>query len=261
VLMEKLSAKRKLLAALVMTAGLASLISSLSVPLAGRQTAQGKTCAFGKLEGVMVPLELGIPPKSLGNKADAECFLDALHAMLGADNLFLISYSSLNFVLFLFLVGSGRLRPAALWCLAGTILSVVMLVGDAFENRALYQWIAQARSTLGSGSPSFPMPPPSFLAPATESKWIALAVASLLCGVAYLFHRPWFLKLLILPGAVCAVLFWMGVHPHNPDRILSGMKWLIGLWTGGLLHSVLVALEQASPVSRRSVEKGGPAHV
>jgi hypothetical protein len=260
--LEKLSVKRKLLAALVMTAGLATLISALGVPLAGRQAAQrNPACASDNFKGAMLPLELGQPPGNLGKSPHADCYLEAFHAMLNADNVFLISYSSLNFFLFLLLVGSGRLRPAVLWCLAGTILSVVMLVGDFWENQELYHWIAQARSTLGSESPSFPMPPPSYLALATNSKWIALAVASLLGGVAFLFQRFRLLKLLILPGCVGAVLIGMGVYHQDSDRILSGMNWLIALWTGGLLYAVLVALEQASPISRLSIEKKGAAHV
>jgi hypothetical protein len=257
--LEKLSVKRKLFAALVMTAGLATLISALGVPLAGRQSAQrNPSCASDDFEGAMLPLELGQPP-TIGTSPHADCYLDALHDMLGADNLFLISYSSLNFFLFLLLVGSGGLRPATLWCLAGTILSVVMLAGDFWENQALYQWIKEARHALGG--PAFSMPPPSYLALATNSKWIALAVASLLGGVAFLFQRFRLLKLLILPGAVGAVLIGMGVYHQDSDRILSGMNWLIALWTGGLLYAVLVALEQASPISRLSVEKKGAVHV
>ncbi len=259
--MEKLAVKRKLLAALVMTAGLATLISALGVQLAGRQAAQrNPACAADNFEGAMLPLELG-RPRAIGQSPHADCYLDALHDMLDADNLFLISYSSLNFFLFLLLVGSGGLRPAALWCLAGTILSVVMLAGDFWENQALYQWINEARHA--PGGPAFSMPPPSYLALATNSKWIALAVASLLGGVAFLFQRPWLLKALIVPGVVGAVLIGLGVQSQNWHQISkgAGMYGLMGLWLGGLLHSVLVALEQASPVSRPSLEKGGQARV
>lgn len=252
-LTEKLLLRRKLLAALVMTGGLATLVSTLGIQVAGNRTVDGQAaCSAVHLKGAMLPLELGAPPE-LG-RTSAACFLRALDAMLDADTVFLISYSALNLTLFLFLAGLGRLRPAFLWCLAGGILSVVMLLGDWFENQALYQWVGQARHTLGSGSPSFPAHPPSFLALATDAKWIALAVAGLLLGVAYLFQRPWLLKLLILPAALCAGLIGMGVYrsyaahdSSGADQITHGMSALAILWTGGLLHSIVVALQPLDP--------------
>ncbi|HEY4563231.1 MAG TPA: hypothetical protein VIJ36_09640 [Thermoanaerobaculia bacterium] len=255
---EKLPVKRKLLAALVMTAGLATVISALGIPAAAKRAVpQGAACRADELKGAMLPLELGTP-LNLGGPEKASCTLTGLRAMLGADNLFLISYSSLNFFLFLFLVGSGRLRPAFLWCSAGTLLSVVMLVGDALENRALYQWIDEAR--LAPGGPAFSMPPPSFLAVATNSKWIAIAVASLLCGVAYLLQRSRFLKPLIIPAVVCAGLVGLGVYRQDVDLIKYGMMSLTILWGFGLLHSIAVILQPSLPTLGPVAGTAEPSH-
>lgn len=257
-LTEKLSRKRKLFAALLMTAGLTTVISALGIPAAAeRVVPKGAACCAGELQGAMLPLELGkaldqgkVIPLPKGKLLDlggpkTSCAFTGLRAMLGADNLFLVSYSFLNFFLFQFLVGSRRLRPAFFWCLAGTVLSVVMLVSDALENWALYQWIDH-----------FPAPPSSFLNPATSSKWTALALAALFCGVAYLFQRPPLLKLLILPAALCAGLFAVGVYDPNVDQvkfIKMGVLFLNVLWGCGLLHAIAVILQPALPTE--------PSHV
>jgi hypothetical protein len=256
VLKDKLQQKRKLLAALVITTGLATLVSALGVPKAGDRVSRGCRSSHWDSKGAMLPLELG-QPIPLGGPVRAGCILAGLDAMLGADTIFLISYSALNLTLFLFLVGLGRLRPALLWVSAGVVLSAVMFFGDLFENRALYEWIGQARRTLGSMSPDFPLPPPPLLALATTSKWIALAVASALCGLAYLFQRRWFLRFLALPGALAAGFLLLGISRSCQDWINYGVTALGLLWAGGLVHAVVVVLEEVLPAARPIAREGG----
>jgi hypothetical protein len=114
-------------------------------------------------------------------EAETKEVRDRLNDSVNVDYGFLISYSLLNAALFLFLRG---LAPAGSWLrhpafvTVGLILAAVMLVGDAVENQQIQACI---HGTLSG---------PFLLAGFARTKWLALGIASLLLGAAFV-SLPW----------------------------------------------------------------------
>jgi hypothetical protein len=246
-LTSRLYDARKLFAAAVMVAFLATLVSAVAIPEAGRRAVEtpGSACKAEDLDGKMLTLELGEEPV-FTDSSQASC-LRGLDRMLDADNFFLVSYSALNLAFFLFLAAIGRARPAILWILVGLLLSLVMLSGDLWENSILRQWIQHSAS----------IPPSPLLLTATSVKWGAIAVASVLLGLIYLLHPRRVAKLIALPAFGSAALLVAGLVAHCSQWINQGST--IGLpllWLFILLHALIVAIAPRLPDGLQTAGKG-----
>ncbi len=180
----------------------------------------------------MLRLELGEAPVFNGPCPAAQV-LGGLGQMLDADNFFLVSYSALNLSFFLFLAAIGWARPPAVWIFAGLLLAITMLSADLCENRYLRQWIDH------SGS----VPLSAQLFTATAVKWGALAAASVLLGLIYLFNPRRKAKLVAVPAFAAAALLAAGLYQRCADWVNYGGGGLLVLWLLILIHSVIVAIE------------------
>lgn len=238
---SRLHDARKLFAAAVMIAFLATTISALAFKEAGQKAVETPKsgCHFEKdLSKVMLRLELRLD-QTLAPKApcQASFVLKALDRSLDADNYFLVSYSALNLSFFLFLAAIGWARPRALWIVLGSVLALGMLSADLCENGYLRQWIKS------SGN----VPPSAHLFSATATKWGALAAACTLLGSIYLAHPKW-ARLAALPAFTTAALLVAGlVKPYSLWIDWVSNYALPAFWLAILIHAVIVAIESPSP--------------
>jgi hypothetical protein len=237
-LMSTLYDARKHFAAAVMITFLATTVSAIAIEEAGRRAVEvpKSACAPQELEKPMLLLELGLP-LSLGDRDHALCILRGLGQRLDADNFFLLSYGALNLAIFLFLVALGRARPPWLWISAGLLLALVMLSADLRENQFIRQWIELAATVA----------PSALLFTATAVKWGALAAASALLGLIYLFHPGAVAKLVALPAFASTALLAAGLYQRCPDWVNDGAAGLFLLWLAILIHAVIVAIEPPPP--------------
>lgn len=142
----------------------------------------------GVPRGLGLKLELVRSPEEARSLLSSDGLTDGLRSRLdrsiAVDYGFLVAYSLLNAGLFLFL---RELSPAGSWlrhpafAAAGLVLAALMLVGDAVENQQMQACI-HALPDAYSG--------PFLLAVFGRMKWLALGVASLLLGAAFL-SLPW----------------------------------------------------------------------
>ncbi|HEV7503719.1 MAG TPA: hypothetical protein VGS07_02290 [Thermoanaerobaculia bacterium] len=261
--LSTLSARKKILAAALMIAFLATLVSSFGIPAAARQAVKAppaRACTFEDLDKKMLPLELGCPLPSVlqGNSKRALCILHGFDEMLDADTLFLISYSALNLTVFLFLVAAGRARPALIWLFVGLLLTLGMLLGDLAENHFLRELIKLARNPDPRAQAAAMPGLESLLKYATSTKWLSLAVAGLLLSLIYLAEERFFLRIVSLPAFGTAVLVSLGLSKQSPWMINQGMAMLATLWLGALIHAVIVAIESPSPGVPQATGPGEP---
>jgi|1185.fasta_scaffold76355_2 hypothetical protein len=240
--MPTLLDRKKHFAAAVMIAFLATLVSAIGIPEAGKRAFEtpGSACHFKEAiakSKIMLRLELGEKLSFHGRLCPASNFFDALGEMLYADNFFLIAYSALNLSFFLFLAAIGRARPPLLWILTGSLLALVMLSADLWENSYIRQWIDH--------SGTVPLSPSVFTA--TAVKWGAIAVASGLLGRFYWFHSPRLGKVVAVPAFAAAALLAAGLACGCWQWIDWASTVLAVLWLFILIHAVIVALESPPP--------------
>jgi hypothetical protein len=164
--------------------------------------------------------------------------LTTLNKSIKVDYGFLISYSFLNAALFLFLRG---LAPAGSWLrhpafvAVGLVLAALMLVGDAVENQQMQACI---HGTLSG---------PFLLAVFARMKWLALGVASLLLGAAFL-SLPWgpggLLSWIVLAAYLASAFFcfqgvWLsepelGWEPLSRTVVTFALAWILSAVRAGL---------------------------
>jgi hypothetical protein len=193
-----------------------------------------------------VPRGLGLRLELASSRHEARSLLEgapleALNCSIGVDYGFLISYSLLNAALFLFLrglssAGSWLRHPA--FIVAGLVLAVLMLVGDAVENQQIQACI---HAFPGTYSGAF------LLAFFARMKWLSLGVASLLLGAAFL-SLPWgangWLSWIVLAAYVAAAFFsFQGVLASEPESgwkplfysiLAFGPAWILSAVRAGL---------------------------
>jgi hypothetical protein len=242
---------RKFCAALVIIAWLATLVSLWGMQDAGRRAVTSeKTCTSKDLRNLGLRLEMASSPDdAMGllnrDPVKAACLRSGLAAQVRADRLFLIAYSGLVLILFLFVralwIAPPRERSSVGWGLLGVglLLAAAMLAGDVIENRHLIQMIEQARSNQPLQAPAF-----SRLVFAGGLKWGALAASALLLAVSWISQPSrrlvWVLRLL---GVAAAALFIAGLVIHDWQIIGAGMAALSAFWLAALIHAVAVAIE------------------
>ncbi|HSS51594.1 MAG TPA: hypothetical protein VLX28_21835 [Thermoanaerobaculia bacterium] len=240
----KLHDARKLFAAAVMVAFLATTISVIAINKAGQRAieAPSPACQVGDLG--MLSLEQGKSPVSVDNPKKALCVLAGLKEELYADDVFLLSYSALNLAFFLFLAATMRFRAAVQWALIGVglFLAVTMLCADFRENQIFLQWIHQAQGALAT-APAGSLPSGPAIE-ATQIKWSALAVASALLGLIYLLNPSRMAKLVALPALGSAAILVASLSEGSPHFVFTGRLAALGfLWLAILVHAVIVAIE------------------
>jgi len=236
--MPKLRDRKKLFAAALMIAFLATLISAYRIPEAGREAYEtpGSACHFKEdvaKSKWMLRLELGETPP-LHGPCPASNLFAALGAMLDADNFFLIAYSALNLSFFLFLAAIGWARPPFPWILTGALLALVMLSADLWENGYIRQWIDSSGTVF-----------PARVFIATAVKWGAIAGASALLGFLYLRAPQRKARLVAVPAFAAAALLVAGLAGRCWHWLDWGSSYaLVVFWLAILIHSVIVAVEQ-----------------
>lgn len=164
-----------------------------------------------------IPKGLGLKLELASSRQEALALLDGapretLNRSINVDYGFLVAYSILNAALFLFL---RALAPAGSWLrhpafvAVGLILAALMLVGDAVENQQMQACIHETISG------------PFLLAVFARMKWLALGVASLLLGAAFV-SLPWgpggVLSWIVLAAYLAAAFFcFQGVWLSKPE--------------------------------------------
>jgi hypothetical protein len=253
--MSTLLDQKKHFAAAVLIAFLATLVSGLGIQVAGQHAVekQETACKAGDLD--MSSFEQGKAPVSAGEPSKALCELEGLKAQLHADDVFLFTYSALNFSFFLFLAAILqfppsilRFRTAVRWAVtgAGLVLAVVMLCADFRENQLFLHWICQARHALSTDLSGALPPGPAI--EATRLKWSALAAASALLGLIYLVNPSRVAKLVALPAFGTAAVLVASLAVQSPPALLKGRLAALGvLWLAILIHAVIVAIESPPP--------------
>lgn len=189
-----------------------------------------------------IPKGLGLRMELVSSRQEARSLLEgaplkALNRSIGVDYGFLIAYSLLNAGLFLFLrelsPAGSWLRHPAFWA-ASLVLAALMLVGDAVENQQMQACIDAFPGTCTG---------PFLLAVFGRMKWLALGVASLLLGAAFL-SLPWgpggLLSWIVLAAYVAAAFFsFQGVWtlewvPLSRSVGAFAVAWILSAVRAGL---------------------------
>jgi hypothetical protein len=257
--MKKLQS-RKLCAALVIIAWLATLVALWGMLDAGRRAVTPlKSCTPKDLRGLGLQLEMAPSAEAAlnllnGDAAKAPCLRSGMAAQIRADNLFIPAYSGLTLTLFLFVCAlrippSGKRRSLGRGLLAlGLLLALAMSAGDVVENLRLHSMIELAKSGQ-------PLPDAAFegLIWAGRLKWGALAVSALALALAWtsrsFVRLAWVLRVL---GLTAAALFIAGMALPRWQVVNWGMAVLGAFWLAALIHAIAVAVENVSIRMRRS---------
>ncbi|HEX5759521.1 MAG TPA: hypothetical protein VF121_10030 [Thermoanaerobaculia bacterium] len=261
---------RKRAAAMLMVAGLATLLAFWGIQQAGEveRARRGELCRDVELAGLVLRLELAPSPADFERelrRAPEECVREAARAMVERDWVLLPSYGFFVALIFLLLANLRLRGPAAwsLWVGLGLALAAAAVAADAWENRLLLRLLDAERADAATLEA---------LHQATAAKWGLLAVAA--AAAALLWVRrprpvgddaplvapqatarqaslarlaPWLRWGVALLGAAAAAVILWGLA--QPDRALQlaalqvGILLLVASWSCAFARALVVAAE------------------